>query len=328
MAKAMREAYGDALLRMTGDNTVVVLDADLAKATSSAKFAAVCPERFFDVGIAEQNMMGIAAGMAISGFKPFVSSFALFAAGRAYEQIRNAICYSKAPVKIVATHAGLSPNADGGSHEAIEDLALMRVLPGMTVLSPCDYHQALDMITQMKDMEGPAYIRLTRHPVPDITAEHIHTEIGKITTMREGRDICIAATGVMVERALKAAEVLKEQGIDAAVLNVHTIKPLDKETICRYAAACGRVLTVEEHSIIGGLGSAICGAICEADTGRPGTAPAGCRVQPIGIRDCFGQSGDLEELMDAYGLSADNIVRTAIEMCSSTRYEMEGGHEA
>ena len=206
---AMREAYGDALLKMGEDERVVVLDADLAKATSSGKFAAKYPERFFDMGIAEQNLMGTAAGMAISGLKPFASTFALFAAGRAYEPIRNAICYSKAPVKIVATHAGLSPNSDGGSHETIEDIALMRVLPGMTVLSPCDYRQAFDMVLQMKEMDHPAYIRMSRHPVETVTAEGSHTEIGKIDVLREGGDVCFAATGVMVAEALHAAEALE-----------------------------------------------------------------------------------------------------------------------
>ena len=310
MAQAMREAYGDALLQMAEDEAVVVLDADLAKATSSAKFAAVHPERFFDVGIAEQNMMGVAAGLAISGLKPYASSFALFASGRAYEQIRNAVCYSGAPVKIIATHAGLSPNADGGSHESVEDMALMRVIPGMTVLSPCDYQQAFDMIMQMKDLGSPAYIRLSRHPVPDVLPAGCHTEIGQIMTLSEGGDICIAATGVMVSKALEAGEILKTYGIHAAVLNVHTIKPFDSETIGCYAAACGNIITVEEHSVIGGLGSAVCETVCSS-----GTSAAGCQVRRIGIEDRFGQSGDLEDLMEAYGLTAGHIVECAREMC-------------
>lgn len=306
MAQSMREAYGDALLRLAEDEAVVVLDADLARATSSAKFAAAYPERFFDVGIAEQNLMGTAAGLAISGLKPYASSFALFASGRAYEQIRNAICYSGAAVKIVGTHAGLSPNADGGSHESVEDIALMRVIPGMTVLSPCDYRQAFDMIMQMKDLAGPAYIRLSRHPVPDILAEGERTELGKISALRDGQDLCIAATGVMVSGALKAADILKRKGIQAAVLNVHTLKPFDAETICQYARTCGRIITVEEHSVIGGLGSAVCEAVCEED---------GCQVHRIGIQDRFGQSGDLNELMEAYGLTAEHVVERALAMC-------------
>lgn len=297
---AMREAYGDALLKMGEDERVVVLDADLAKATSSGKFAAKYPERFFDMGIAEQNLMGTAAGMAISGLKPFASTFALFAAGRAYEPIRNAICYAKAPVKIVATHAGLSPNSDGGSHETIEDIALMRVLPGMTVLSPCDYRQAFDMVLQMKEMDHPAYIRMSRHPVETVTAEGSHTEIGKIDVLREGGDVCFAATGVMV------AEALEEKGIHAAVLNVHTIKPLDKETLIRYGKSCKRMVTAEEHSVIGGLGSAVAEVLSEC---------GGCCLKRVGIQDRFGQSGDLGELMECYGLTAKNLMETALSMC-------------
>lgn len=302
---AMREAYGDALLMMGEDERVVVLDADLAKATSSVKFAAKYPERFFDMGIAEQNLMGTAAGMAISGLKPFASTFALFAAGRAYEPIRNAVCYAKAPVKIVATHAGLSPNSDGGSHETIEDIALMRVLPGMTVLSPCDYRQALDMVLQMKDMDHPAYIRMSRHPVETVTAEGSHTEIGKIDVLREGGDVCFTATGVMVAEALLAAEALEEKGIHAAVLNVHTIKPLDKETLIRYGKSCGCMVTAEEHSVIGGLGSAVAEVLSEC---------GGCRLKRVGIQDKFGQSGDLGELMESYGLTAENLIETALKL--------------
>lgn len=302
---AMREAYGDALLRMAEDERVVVLDADLAKATSSGKFAAKYPDRFFDMGIAEQNLMGTAAGMAISGLKVFASTFALFAVGRAYEPIRNAVCYAKAPVKIVATHAGLSPNSDGGSHETIEDIALMRVLPGMTVLSPCDYNQAFDMIMQMKDMEGPAYIRLSRHPAAGVTRPGSHTQIGTIDVLREGTDICFAATGVMVAEALEAARALEAKGTQAAVLNVHTIKPLDRETLIQYGKTCGRVITAEEHSVIGGLGSAAAEVLAEC---------GGCRVRRVGIEDRFGQSGDLEELMAEYGLTAGHLEETALAM--------------
>ncbi|MBS5064645.1 MAG: transketolase family protein [Hungatella hathewayi] len=304
--KSMREAYGDALLELADDETVVVLDADLAKATSSINFAKNYPERFFDMGISEQNLMGTAAGMAVSGLKPYVSTFAMFAAGRAFEQVRNAICYAKAGVRIVATHAGLSPNADGGSHETIEDIALMRVLPGMTVLSPCDYNQAKTMIKQMKDIKTPSYIRLSRHPVPTVTKPDAPLQIGVIDVLRDGADVCIAATGIMVAEACSAAEQLKEKGIDAAVLNVHTIKPLDSETILRYAGKCPLMVTVEEHSVIGGLGSAICEV----------TAGSGydCRVSRMGIQDKFGQSGDLQELMNAYELTASHIVSRVIQL--------------
>ena len=281
---AMREAYGDALLKMGEDERVVVLDADLAKATSSCKFAARYPERFFDMGIAEQNLMGTAAGMAISGLKPFASTFALFAAGRAYEPIRNAVCYAKAPVKIVATHAGLSPNSDGGSHETIEDIALMRVLPGM---------------------DHPVYIRMSRHPVETVTAEGSRTEIGKIDVLREGGDVCFAATGIMTAEALHAAEILETKGIHAAVLNVHTIKPLDKETLIRYGKSCKRMVTAEEHSVIGGLGSAVAEVLAES---------GGCRLKRVGIQDRFGQSGDLAELTECYGLTAGNLVETALKI--------------
>lgn len=303
--KSMREAYGDALLEIGEDESVVVLDADLAKATSSAKFAQKYPERFFDMGIAEQNMMGTAAGLAASGLKPYAATFAMFAAGRAYEQIRNAIGYSKAGVKIVATHAGLSPNADGGSHETIEDIALMRVIPGMTVMSPCDYNQAKDMIKQMKDMEMPSYIRLSRHPVLAVTKEGDKTTIGKADVLRDGKDVCIAATGVMVAMALKAAEALKEQGIDAAVLNIHTIKPFDRETVLAYGKRCKAIVTAEEHSVIGGLGAAVCEAVAEDRRG------CGCQVLRVGIQDKFGQSGDLDELMEAYGLTEKKIEEAA-----------------
>jgi len=203
---AMREAYGDALLEIADDEKVVVLDADLAKATSSIKFAKQYPQRFFDMGIAEQNLMGVASGMAISGLKPYVGTFAMFAAGRAYEQVRNAICYPKVGVKIVATHAGLSPNADGGSHETVEDIALMRAIPNMTVLSPCDYHQAKTMIKQVKDMTGPVYIRLTRHPVAEVTEPSDEIDFTKADVLIDGKDICIVATGIMVAPALEASK--------------------------------------------------------------------------------------------------------------------------
>lgn len=305
MNKAMREAYGDALLEIAEDEKVVVLDADLAKATSSAKFAKEYPDRFFDMGIAEQNLMGTAAGMAISGLKPFASTFAMFATGRAFEQVRNAICYPKADVKIVATHAGLSPNADGGSHQTVEDIALMRAIPNMTVLSPCDYNQAKAMIKKMKDMTGPVYIRLSRHPVIEVTEPIEDIDIKKADVLKKGEDLCIVATGVMVACALEAARELEEQGIRAAVINVHTIKPLDEETILQYAKICGRILTVEEHSVIGGLGSAICETV---------TKVGNCIVERMGILDVFGQSGDLGELMDHYGLTDKHIVNKAKEL--------------
>lgn len=304
-AIAMREAYGDALLELAEDEKVVVLDADLSKATSSAKFAKLYPERFFNMGIAEQNLMGTASGLAISGYTPYVGTFAMFAAGRAYEQVRNAVCYPKARVRIVATHAGLSPNSDGGSHETVEDIALMRVLPNMTVFSPCDYNQAKAMIKKMKDLEGPAYIRLSRHPAAEVTGQEQDIDITKAAVMKEGKDICIVATGTMVAPALEAAKQLEAKGIDAAVINVHTIKPFDEETIRSYANQCSKIITVEEHSVIGGLGSAVCEAVAAA---------GGCRVERMGIRDRFGQSGDLGELLDYYELTDRHIVSKAVEL--------------
>ena len=305
MSKAMREAYGDALLEMAGDEKIVVLDADLAKATSSAKFAKEYPDRFFDMGIAEQNLMGTAAGMAISGLKPFASTFAMFATGRAYEQVRNAICYPNANVNIVATHAGLSPNSDGGSHQTVEDIALMRTIPNMTVLSPCDYNQAKAMVKKMKDIDGPAYIRLSRHPVTEVTDPVDDMDLSKAQVLKKGEDLCIVATGVVVASALEAARELEAEGIHASVINVHTIKPFDEDTILQYAKLCKKILTVEEHSIIGGLGSAVCETV---------TKVGNCIVERMGIMDVFGQSGDLGELMDHYGLTEKHILSKAKEL--------------
>lgn len=302
---AMREAYGDALLEIASDEKVVVIDGDLSKATSSAKFAKEYPERFFNMGIAEQNLMGTAAGMAISGLKPYASTFAMFATGRAYEQIRNAICYPNAGVRIVATHAGLSPNADGGSHQTVEDIALMRVIPNMTVLSPCDYNQAKTMVKQMKDMTSPVYMRLSRHVTQDVTDPGDSVDFGKADVLKDGSDICIVATGVMVGPALEAARKLAEKNINAAVINVHTIKPFDEETILEYAKKCGKILTVEEHSIIGGLGSAVCETVSKIGN---------CMVDRLGITDQFGQSGDLDELMEYYGLTKESIEYRAFEL--------------
>ena len=296
---AMREAYGNALLKMGEDESVVVLDADLAKATSSGKFAAKYPDRFFDMGIAEQNLMGTAAGMAISGLKPFASTFALFAAGRAYEPIRNAICYAKAPVKIVATHAGLSPNSDGGSHETIEDIALMRAIPGMVVINPADDIEARAAVKAAYEYVGPVYLRFGRLAVLVINdGADYKFEIGKGVTLREGSDCSIIATGLCVSEALAAADTLAEQGIHAEVINIHTIKPLDEELVVKTAKKTGRVFTVEEHSIIGGLGAAVAETLGEK-------CPT--KITRIGVNDVFGESGPAKELLHKYELDAEGI---------------------
>ena len=302
MLKSMRDGYGDALVEIE-DEKVVVLDADLAHATMSSIFLNKFPERFFNLGIAEQNLYGVATGMAHSGLTVFAGTFAMFATGRAYEQVRNSICYSNANVKIVGTHAGLSPCSDGGSHQTIEDIALMRVLPNMTVLSPCDYNQTKDLVKKAAQIPGPVYIRLGRMPGPVFSEGEV--EIGKAQVLREGKDVCLISTGVMVSMCLEAADKLQEKGIAVSVINIHTIKPLDTDTILEYANKCQRVITVEEHSVIGGLGSAV------ADTliGK-----GNFKFQKIGINDRFGQSGDLDELMEAYGLTAQNIIKHCEEI--------------
>ena len=302
MMKSMRDAYGDALVELE-DDKIVVLDADLASATMSSIFAKRFPERFFNVGIAEQNLYGVATGMANSGLTVFASTFALFASGRAYEIVRNSIAYSNANVKIVGTHAGLSPHSDGGSHQAIEDLALMRVLPNMTVLSPCDYNQAKELIKKASQLKTPVYIRLGRLPSPVFTDGDV--ELGKAQVLRDGTDICIISTGAMVYNSLEAAKELEEQGKSVAVINMHTIKPFDNETVLQYVKKCGAVLTVEEHSVIGGLGSAVSDVI--AGKGK-------FEFKKLGVEDVFGQSGDLGELMTEYGLTTENIVKLCLEV--------------
>ncbi len=301
---ATRDAYGKALVELGGINDkIVVLDADLAAATKTGMFKKAYPERFFDSGIAESNMMGVAAGLATTGYTVFASTFAMFAAGRAYEQVRNSIAYPHLNVKIGATHAGISVGEDGASHQCCEDIALMRVIPGMVIINPADDIEARAAVFAAAEYEGPVYMRFGRLAVPRIFDESYKFELGKAVTLREGSDVTIIATGLMVNEAIEAAKALADEGISAEVINIHTIKPLDKEAIIRSAAKTGAVVTAEEHSIIGGLGGAVAEALCES--GKP------VPVVRLGVNDVFGRSGPAVELLHIYGLDAQNIVAKA-----------------
>ena len=304
--KATRESYGEALTALAEKYpNLVVLDADLAAATKTGIFKKAYPDRFYDCGIAEANMMGVAAGLAAAGMIPFASSFAMFAAGRAYEIVRNSIGYPHLNVKIGATHAGISVGEDGATHQCCEDIALMRTIPGMVVLNPADDTEARAAVEAAIQHDGPVYCRFGRLAVPVINDPATYKfEIGKGVTLREGSDIAIVATGLMVNEALIAAETLAAEGISARVINIHTIKPLDKEIILKAAAECGKIVTAEEHSIIGGLGSAVAEAVCE-----------GCPVPVtrIGVNDTFGHSGPAVELLKQFGLSAEHIAETVRE---------------
>jgi len=297
---ATRESYGAALVEYAAaDPEIVVLDADLAAATKTGSFKKSFPDRFIDCGIAECDMMGIAAGLAAAGKKVFASSFAMFAAGRAYEVVRNSIGYPHLPVKICATHAGISVGEDGASHQCLEDLALMRVIPGMTVINPSDDVETKAAIKALLDYDGPAYVRLGRLAVPVLNDRPDYQfTIGKGITLRPGKDAAIIATGLLVSPALEAAEALAREGIDARVINIHTIKPLDRELILSAARETGLLITAEEHSVIGGLGSAV-SELCGEEY------PV--RVVKIGINDEFGMSGPAQELLDHYGLNASHI---------------------
>ena len=297
---ATRDSYGAELIELGKVNEdIVVLDADLAEATRSGKFAEVFPERFIDCGIAEANMMGVAAGLAAAGKVPFASSFAMFAAGRAYEQVRNSIGYPHLNVKIGASHAGISVGEDGATHQCNEDIALMRSIPGMVVINPSDYIEGRAAVRAAYEHDGPVYMRFGRLAVPVINDRPDYKfELGKGVVLREGKDVTIIATGLPVNNCLEAAEKLAADGIDAKVINIHTIKPLDEELVAAAAVETGKVVTVEEHSVIGGLGSAVCDVICEK-------APA--RVLKIGINDVFGESGPALELIKKYGLDTDSI---------------------
>ena len=300
---ATRAAYGEALARLGDMNpAVVVLDADLSASTRTAEFAKRHPDRFIQMGIAEQDMMGTAAGLAASGKIAFASTFAVFASGRAFDQVRNAICYSRLNVKICATHAGLTVGEDGASHQSVEDVALMRAVPNMTVIVPSDAVQTAWAVNAAAALDGPVYMRLGRAPVPVIYGEGQEFALGKAQTLHAGNDVAIIASGIMTSRALAAAGALAEQGISARVLDMHTIKPLDLDAVQAAAAETGAIVTVEEHSIIGGLGGAVCEAVCELHP-----AP----VLRVGVRDQFGKSGKPDELLAEYGLTADEIARAA-----------------
>lgn len=304
MGAATREAYGQALVELIENEDVVVLDADLAHATKTIEFKKKCPERFFDMGIAEQDMVATAAGFAASGKIPFVSSFAIFAAGRAFEQIRNSVCYPKLNVKIAATHAGITVGEDGGTHQAVEDISLMRSIPNMVVLNPADDIEAKAAIFAAVEYYGPVYIRLGRAATPTIHDSNHKFNIGKGEVLTEGNDVAIIATGIMVAKALEAEEILRNEGIKATVVNISTIKPIDKELIINVAKKSGKVVIAEEHSIIGGLNSAICEVLSHEYP---------VKVKSVGINDLFGKSGTSAELLEGYGLTADNIVRVTKE---------------
>ncbi|NCB41299.1 MAG: transketolase family protein [Clostridia bacterium] len=296
---ATRQSYGQELVALGKENNdIVVLDADLSGSTMTKDFAKAYPDRFFNIGIAEANMYGVAAGLAVSGKTVFASTFAIFAAGRAYEIIRNAIGYTKANVKICATHAGLTVGEDGASHQAIEDLALMSVIPGMTVLNPADDISAKKLLQLAAAYKGPVYVRLGRAAVPVIYDENTPMEIGKALTVREGQDYTIIATGIMVSEALAAAESLALEGVDVRVIDMHTIKPIDREAIIKAACETSGIVTAEEHSIIGGLGACVAQVCCEQ-------SPANMAF--VGVKDTFGESGTPGELLKKYGLTAADI---------------------
>ena len=302
---ATRDAYGKALVKLGQINEqVVVLDADLSKSTKTNEFYKVYPTSFFNMGIAEQNLIGAACGFATAGKIPFASSFAMFATGRAFEIIRNSVAYPKLNVKICATHAGLTVGEDGASHESIEDMAIMRAIPNMTVLVPADGVEAEQMILEAARVYGPMYVRLGRSAVPTIFDENYKFEIGKGTVVRQGNDATIIACGIMVYEAIKAAEELALEGINARVINMSTIKPIDKELIITAAKETKAIVTAEEHSIIGGLGSAVCEVVSEE-------CPV--VVKKVGVKDSFGESGTPAELLKKYGLTANDIVEAVKE---------------
>ena len=302
---ATRESYGNALKELGAKNPkVVVLDADLANATKTQTFQKAYPDRFFDCGIAESNLMCVSAGLASLGLIPFASTFAMFAAGRAFEQVRNSIGYPHLNVKIGATHGGISVGEDGASHQCCEDFATMRSIPGMTIMSPSDDVEARKMVLAAAEMEGPVYMRFCRLATPVFHAEDYDFKVGKAEVLREGTDVAIIANGILVPEAMEAAETLAAEGISAHVINMHTIKPLDTEAVITAAKRCGVVITVEEHSIIGGLGSAVAECLSEK-------CPT--RMYRIGVRDVFGESGPAGELLHKYMLDGDGVYKQVKE---------------
>ena len=302
---ATREAFGKMLAALADKYPeLVVLDADLAGATKSGEFKKACPERFLDMGIAEADMIGVAAGLAACGKKPFACSFAMFTAGRAYEQVRNSVAYPHLNVKVIGSHGGLSVGEDGATHQCIEDLALMRAIPGMVVLNPCDGAEMRAAVQALIDYDGPAYMRLGRSAVETVTESvpGYKFEIGKGAVLKDGSDVTIAATGLMVQSALAAADMLEKDGISARVLDMHTIKPLDRELIIKAAKETGAIVTSEEHNVIGGLGSAVAECVAESFP---------VPVLRHGVMDVFGRSGKASEVLEAYGLTAKKIAETA-----------------
>ena len=300
---ATRDAYGKALVELAEKNDkLLVLDADLAAATKTGMFKKACPDRFYDCGIAEANMIGVAAGLATAGYTVFASSFAMFAAGRAFEQVRNTLGYPHINVKIGATHAGISVGEDGASHQCCEDIGLMRTIPGMTIINPADDVEARLAVLAAAEMQGPVYMRFGRLAVPRVFDENYKFEIGKGSYLAKGTDVTIVATGLMVERAIAAAELLKAEGISASLINMATIKPIDKDIILDAAKTTGCIVTAEEHNIIGGLGSAVAEVVAE-------NCPV--PVMRVGVEDTFGKSGPALELLEIFGLNAQNIVEKA-----------------
>jgi len=303
--KATRAAYGEALAELGKVNDkVVVLDADLAHATMTVTFKKEFPQRHFNAGIAEANMVNMAAGMSTMGLVPFCSTFAMFGAGRAYEQVRNSIAYPKLNVKLAMTHAGVSVGEDGGSHQCIEDLALMRAIPGMTVICPADANETRKAVFAAAEMEGPVYLRLARLATP-VFEEDYPFEIGKANVMQEGTDVAVFATGLMVSETMAAVKLLEAEGKSVALINVHTVKPIDAECVTKYAQQCGKVVTVEEHSVIGGLGDAVADVLM---------GKVNCQFKKIGVQDRFGQSGKARDVLKEYGLTAPQIAESIKEI--------------
>ncbi len=302
---ATREAYGNALVKLGQMNeNVVVLDADLSKSTKTADFQKNFPDRFFNMGIAEQNLIGAAAGMSVAGKIPFASTFAMFATGRAFEVIRNSVCYPKLNVKVCATHAGLTVGEDGASHQSVEDMAIMRSVPNMTVIVPADGVETEQIIFEVAKYNGPVYVRLGRSAVPTIFDENYKFEIGKGVEVKEGTDATVIACGIMVNEAMKAHDILKEEGVSLRVINMPTIKPIDTDIIIKAAKETKAIITAEEHSIIGGLGSAVSEVVVE-------NCPV--PVKRVGVKDTFGESGSPNDLLEKYGLTANDIVKAVKE---------------
>lgn len=303
---ATREAYGQALVEIGKENEdLVVMDADLSGSTKTAMFAKEFPNRFFNMGIAEQNLYGSAAGIALSGKVVCASTFAMFATGRAFEIVRNAIGYTGANVKICATHSGITVGEDGASHQTFEDLALMRTIPGMIVVNPADGLATQKLLRQLIEIEGPAYLRLGRSKVPFVYEKEAEIQIGKANILREGDDVAIIAAGIMVNSALEAADDLSAQGISARVIDMHTIKPVDRDVIIQAAKDIGRIVTAEEHSVIGGLGSAVCEVLCQEEP---------CKLAMVGQKDTFGESGTPDQLREKYGMTSKDIVKKVREV--------------